>query len=172
MPFDKQPVLKGQLLELRPLRPGDRDELYAVARDPLIWAQHPVANRHEPAVFREFFRESLESGGALLAVDAATRRAIGASRFHGYDEAMSEVEIGWSFLARSHWGGWYNGEMKQLMLRHAFQFVDSVVFFVSPGNIRSQRAMLKVGGVLDAGPDAEGRLVYRIHARSFTQERE
>jgi hypothetical protein len=27
------------------------------------------------------------------------------SRFHGYASAASEVEISWTFLARSHWGG-------------------------------------------------------------------
>jgi RimJ/RimL family protein N-acetyltransferase len=168
MPFDSQPVLKGRLVELRPLRPEDQGDLYAVAADPLVWEQHPARNRHEAAVFREFFAESLASGGALLASDAGTRRVIGSSRFHGYDEARSEVEIGWTFLARSHWGGRYNGELKRLMLAHAFRFVDSVVFFVSPGNVRSQRAMEKIGGVLEPQRDAQGRLVYRITASAFS----
>jgi RimJ/RimL family protein N-acetyltransferase len=33
------------------------------------------------------------------------------------------------------------------MLRHAFRFVDSVEFRVGPDNLRSQRAMEKIGGV-------------------------
>ena len=65
--FDLQPTLKGDLLELRPLRSEDFDDLYAVGADPLIWEQHPVKNRHEKENFREFFEESLASGGALLA---------------------------------------------------------------------------------------------------------
>ena len=162
MPFDLQPLLEGKLVALRPLCAEDFDDLYAVASDPRIWEQHPARDRHEKAVFSEFFRESLASGGSLLALDAATRQAIGSSRFHGYSEESSEVEIGWTFLARSHWGGEYNGELNQLMLRHAFRFVDSVVFFVSLENRRSQRAVEKVGGVLQAEPDAAGRLVYRI----------
>jgi RimJ/RimL family protein N-acetyltransferase len=170
VPFDLQPILKGRLVELRPLRPGDRDDLYAVAADPLIWEQHPARNRHEPAVFDEFFRESLASGGALIALDAGTRRVIGSSRFHGYSEERSEVEIGWTFLARSCWGGACNGELKQLMLRHAFRFVRSVVFFVSAQNRRSQRAMEKIGGVLEPAPDAQGRLVYRITASDLPRE--
>jgi RimJ/RimL family protein N-acetyltransferase len=160
--FDQQPTLKGRLVELRPLRSEDRGDLYAVASDPLIWEQHPARNRHEEAVFGEFFAEALASGGALLAIDAGTRQVIGSSRFHGYSAERSEVEIGWTFLARSHWGGRYNGELKQLMLRHAFRFVDCVVFFVSLGNLRSQRAVEKIGGVLEPEPDAQGRLVYRI----------
>ena len=172
MPFDLQPRLRGELVELRPLRAEDFDALYAVARDPLIWEQHPDANRHEAPIFRRFFREAMESGGALLAADAATGAAIGSSRYHGYDEARSEVEIGWTFLARSRWGGRYNGEMKRLMLRHAFRFVDRVVFLVGPANVRSQRALLKIGAVpAGSRPDGSGqeRHVYLITARDFAR---
>lgn len=170
MVFDLQPTLKGELIELRPLREVDYDDLYAVAADPLIWEQHPNNNRHEPEIFQAFFRDALESGGGLVAIDARTRQIIGSSRFHGYDAERREVEIGWTFLARSYWGGTCNREMKRLMLEHAFRFVDSVVFLVGPRNVRSQRAMEKIGGVrVGARPNAEGResYVYQITAASF-----
>ncbi|MCM3876718.1 MAG: GNAT family N-acetyltransferase [Thermoanaerobaculia bacterium] len=167
MSFDLQPVLEGELLRLRPLRPEDLHDLYAVASDPLIWEQHPSNDRHQVEVFKGFFREALESGGALIAIDSKDGQVIGSSRFHGYDGAKSEIEIGWTFLARSRWGGAYNGEMKQLMLRHAFRFVNSVVFLVGPKNVRSQRAMEKIGGArVGSRLDGSGResLVYRITA--------
>ena len=149
MPFNLQPTLQGELLSLRPLRPEDFPALYAVASDPLIWEQHPASDRYKEEVFQGFFREALASGGALVVLDAKAGRdtIIGSSRFFGYNEEHSEIEIGWTFLARSHWGGRYNREMKQLMLRHAFQFVERVVFLVGPRNLRSQRAMEKIGGV-------------------------
>jgi RimJ/RimL family protein N-acetyltransferase len=166
--FEYQPVLKGELVELRPLRPTDYRSLYAVAADPLIWEQHPVPNRHEEASFQEFFREALASGGALIAVDPETQRVIGSSRFHGYDKERGEVEIGWTFLARSHWGGSYNGEMKRLMLQHAFRFVSCVVFFIGPHNLRSQRAVQKIGGIrVRPRPDDGGRCVYQITAAAL-----
>src|SRR5437588_9611951 len=143
MSFDLQPILKGKLLELRPLRADDFQDLYAVAADPLIWEQHPSRDRYKEDVFKLFFQEALESGGALIAIDSKDGRVIGSSRFHGYDPEKSEIEIGWTFLARSHWGGIFNGEMKRLMLRHAFRFVDSVVFVVGIHNLRSQRAVEK-----------------------------
>src|SRR5205085_1129157 len=111
MPFDLQPILKGELLELRPLRAEDFQDLYAVASDPLIWEQHPARDRYKEEVFKEFFREARESSGALVAIDTKDGQIIGSSRFHGYDEESSEIEIGWTFLARTHWGGRYNGEM-------------------------------------------------------------
>jgi RimJ/RimL family protein N-acetyltransferase len=168
--FDLQPVLQGELLRLRPLREEDFRDLYAVASDFLIWEQHPISNRYEEDVFKGFFREALDSGGALIAIDARDGRVIGSSRFHGYDAANSEIEIGWTFLARSHWGGAYNSEMKRLMLRHAFRFVRRVVFLVGPHNRRSQRAMEKIGGVrAGSRRDAAGResFVYEITAHRW-----
>jgi N-acetyltransferase len=169
MSFDLQPILKGELLGLRPLRPEDFHDLYAVASDPLIWEQHPIKDRYQEDVFKEFFREALASGGALIAMDSKNGRVIGSSRFHGYDQEKSEIEIGWTFLARSHWGGVYNREMKQLMLRHAFRFVNNVIFLVGPQNVRSQRALEKIGGVrVGSRPDGGGRdsFVYQITASS------
>ena len=64
---------------------------------------------------------------------------------------MSEIEIGWTFLARSHWGGRANREVKRLMLDHAFTFVDTVIFWVGHENWRSQGAMTKIGGIKREG---------------------
>ena len=172
MPFELQPTLRGELVELRPLGEDDFAELYAVASDPLIWEQHPASDRYKEDVFREFFSGALESGGAFIVSDAKTGRVIGSTRFFGYDEEQGEIEIGWTFLARSHWGGLYNGEMKQLMLAHAFKFVESVVFLVGPDNMRSRRAVEKIGGVLDGSrPNGVGRdsVVYRINASAFAE---
>ena len=147
MPFELQPTLRGSLMELRPLRRDDFDALFAVASDPLIWEQHPDKSRSTPEGFRAFFDRAIDSGGALIATDAVTGEVIGSSRYFGYDEPRSEVEVGWTFLARSRWGGEFNGEMKRLMLRHAFRFVRRVVFLIGPDNLRSQRAVEKIGGV-------------------------
>jgi N-acetyltransferase len=146
MPFDLQPTLKGTLLQLRPLREEDWADLFAVAADPLIWEQHPEPDRYTEKVFRGFFREAMDSGGALIVIDAQDGRVIGSSRFHAYDPEKSEIEIGWTFLARRYWGGAYNREMKQLMLQHAL-FVRRVNFLVGAQNFRSQKAMEKIGGV-------------------------
>jgi RimJ/RimL family protein N-acetyltransferase len=163
--FDLQPTLVGELIELRPLRADEFDALFRVASDPLIWEQHPENNRYQEPVFRGFFSDAINSGGALVAVERRTGHIIGSSRYYGYDAARSEVEIGWTFLARAYWGGQYNGEMKRLMLEHAFRWVDRVIFVIGPENRRSQRAVEKIGGV-PAGTttDARGRerVVYEL----------
>ena len=156
--FELQPYLRGDLIEVRPLRADDWDNLFAVASDPLIWEQHPARNRYKEEVFQVFFREALESRGAFVVIDRRTQEIIGSSRYCRYEPEKREIEIGWTFLARSHWGGKFNGELKRLMLDHAFRFVDSVVFIIGSTNFRSQKAVEKIGGVLierreTPGPD-------------------
>jgi N-acetyltransferase len=172
MPFEFQPTLKGKLIELRPLRAEHFDDLFGVAADPLIWEQHPAKDRYQQEQFRIFFSEALESGGTLIAVDTKDGQIVGSSRFHAYDADTGEVEIGWTFLARSHWGGLYNGEMKHLMLQHAFRFVERVLFLVGVDNHRSQRAVEKIGGGrVGSRPDASGHdsFVYQITAAAVAQ---
>lgn len=166
MDFDYQPILRGALMELRPLRAADYGALYEVASDPRIWDQHPV-KRHKEPVFQAFFKEALDCGGTLVAMEAGAGRIIGSSRFHGFDAERGEVEIGWTFLARAYWGGKYNGEMKRLMCEHAFEFAESVVLLIAPENLRSQRAAEKIGAVrAGTRPNAAGQpsYVYRIRA--------
>ncbi|WP_082050369.1 GNAT family N-acetyltransferase [Risungbinella massiliensis] len=172
--FDFQPQLGSELIEIRPLRAEDFTELYTVASDPLIWTQHPNKNRHEEEEFKAFFLDALNSKGALAVIDNKEDRLIGSSRYHGYNEERDEIEIGWTFLARSHWGGTYNQELKRLMLQHAFKFVSNVIFLIGRNNFRSQRAVEKIGGVLSGSRrDANGleSLVYRID-KSFQKIQE
>jgi N-acetyltransferase len=168
--FELQPTLEGKLLLLRPLGEDDYPGLFAVASDPLIWEQHPNWDRYKEDVFRDFFRVAMESGGALAAIDRTDGKIIGSSRYFGYDQEKSEVEIGWTFLARKYWGGVYNGEMKQLMLEHAFQFVRRVIFMIGESNIRSRRAVEKIGGVFAGSrPNESGldRVVYELTAERY-----
>jgi N-acetyltransferase len=145
--FELQPHLRGELIELRPLAPEDWDELFAVASDSLIWEQHPERDRYKEEIFRVFFKDALESGGAFVVVDKNRQHIIGSTRFYGYDPEKSEIEIGWTFLARKYWGGRYNREMKELLLDHAFKFVETVIFLVGETNFRSQKAMEKIGAI-------------------------
>ncbi|HEY0413996.1 MAG TPA: GNAT family N-acetyltransferase [Allosphingosinicella sp.] len=164
MRFELQPVLEGERLTLRPLREADFEALYAAAADPEIWRQHPASDRWQAPVFRDYFDGALASGGAFAVVDRADGRVIGSTRFHEYRPERGEIEIGYTFLARSHWGGAWNAEMKRLMLGHAFRFVESVVFVVGPDNLRSQRAVEKIGGVREGPVERRGRrdILFRI----------
>ncbi|MBL9173334.1 MAG: GNAT family N-acetyltransferase [Verrucomicrobiales bacterium] len=163
-----QPTLVGETLLLRPLRAEDWDALYEVASDPGIWEQHPESTRYQRPVFEGFFRKALESGGALAVLDRRTGAMIGSSRYYEADPSRREVAIGYTFLARSHWGGSANREMKRLMIGHILPWADTLWFHVGTENHRSRRAMEKIGGVLShiAGKELYGKVTemafYRI----------
>lgn len=148
---DFQPTLIGTTVTIRPMSPHDWRQLFVAASDPEIWKLHPVSDRYQEPEFRKFFDGGINSKMAFVFVDRATNRLIGSSRYYGHEPEISEIEIGWTFVARSHWGGGVNREVKRLMLDHAFTFVDTVVFWVGETNWRSQGAMKKIGGVLRDG---------------------
>lgn len=147
--MDRQPVLEGDRLTLRPLCPDDWDALFAVASDRQIWAVHPAHDRWREPVFRAFFDEAIASGGAFAIIDKQTGTVIGSSRY-GVPEAQApgEIEIGWSFLARAYWGVGYNAEFKRLLIAHALAHFKRVTFQVGADNIVSRKAMTNIGGIL------------------------
>jgi len=162
-----QPTLRGEHVQLRPIRADDLDALHAAAADPLVWEQHSERNRHERPVFERFFAGALECGGGLVALDAAGH-VIGSSRYYDWDPSDRSVVIGYTFLARAHWGTGANREMKRLMLDHAFRWAKTAWFHVSPGNVRSQRALERIGARLDRQQDVSvggvmsPRMIYRL----------
>ncbi|MGH9534416.1 MAG: GNAT family N-acetyltransferase [Terriglobales bacterium] len=168
MGCDLQPTLTGELVILRPLRQEDFEPLHAAASDPLIWEQHPEPTRYQIEVFRKYFDSGIACEGAFAVVERARGRIIGSTRYHDYRPGPpSEIEIGYTFLQRAYWGGGYNGEMKRLLVAHALRSVDRVVFTAGGNNLRSRRALEKIGAKL-AGessrptPDGSPNLLYEI----------
>ena len=170
-----QPTLSDAAVALRPMLARDFDALFAVASDPEIWAIHPAHDRWQEPVFRAFFDEGLASGGALTVEDRASGAVIGHSRYDTDYCLADEVEIGWTFLARSHWGGATNRAMKRLMIAHAFGAgFDAVIFRIGESNWRSRRALEKIGGKLtdrtqiaDMARGAAVHVIYRIDRKAF-----
>jgi RimJ/RimL family protein N-acetyltransferase len=148
MSFELQPHLRGATLSLRPLRADDLEPLWTASSDPLIWALHPDKSRGERAGFERFFAISLASGGALAVVANDTGAVIGSSRYYEWDPGARAVAIGYTFLTRDYWGGAANREMKRLMIEHAFNWADVIWFHVGASNLRSRRAMEKLGARL------------------------
>ncbi|MES2823492.1 MAG: GNAT family N-acetyltransferase [Pseudomonadota bacterium] len=152
-------------MTLLPLLEDDFDSLYRAASDPLIWENHPSPNRYKREEFCQWFESAIQSKSTLVVRDRATGKVIGSSRYYEYSEDLSEVSIGYTFLIRSHWGGVTNSELKNLMLEHAFQKVETVWFHVDVRNIRSQKAMEKIGAILSHS--AEKSLLGRVEKYQF-----
>lgn len=76
MVLDRQAMLEGELVSVRPLREEDFAALWAISSDPLLWEQHPAKDRATPEGFRRWFDDALASGGALTVIDRADHRDV------------------------------------------------------------------------------------------------
>ncbi len=174
MPFELQPHIENELIRLQPLKESDFEALYAVASDPLIWEQHPSRERYKREVFENYFRGAIRSGGAFLVFDNKTGTLAGSSRYYDWNEEKRVIAIGYTFISRAYWGGGYNRALKALMLDHAFRYADTVIFHVGADNIRSRKAMEKLGGVLIGqedisyyGEKSNPNVVYKIDKKDW-----
>ncbi len=162
--MDLQPTLKGKLLTLEPLLPQDYEALFQAASDPQIWKQHPNWDRYKPEEFQKYFDLAIASKGAFKIIDNQTQQVIGSTRYYDFNPSNQSVCIGYTFLACKYWGGTYNREKKDLLLKHAFRFVKRVILEVGSQNVRSQKAVLKIGGihVRDAIKDGTPHKIFEI----------
>jgi RimJ/RimL family protein N-acetyltransferase len=172
--IDLQPTLIGKSITLRPLRREDFTELYQVASDPVIWEIHPDSSRYKRDIFEErFFAGAIASAGALIVLDNESGRIIGSSRYYEWNAEQQEISIGYTFLERAKWGDGTNREMKALMLNHIFASVRTVWFHVGEINLRSRKAVEKLGANLSHKEDRqlEGRpyvqLYYKLSASEY-----
>ena len=143
--FELQTTLENEVVKIKPLKSEDFELLFSIASDPEIWEQHPNKDRYKREVFENFFKGAIESKGAFLVFDNQSGKAIGSSRFYDFNPETKSIAIGYTFLAKDHWGTTFNKALKSLMLNHAFQFVDHVIFHIGASNIRSQKAIEKLG---------------------------
>jgi len=178
MNFELQPTLENKFVRIRPLEETDFETLYQAANDPLIWEQHPNPDRYKREVFEIFFKGAIESGGAFLVYDKVSNEAIGSSRFYNVENQPDCVAIGYTFFARSHWGGTFNQALKTLMINHAFTFVASVVFHIGANNIRSQKAIERSGAKKESeiemeyyGETTKLNFIYRLDKADWIKNR-
>jgi RimJ/RimL family protein N-acetyltransferase len=134
-------TLTGRQVVLEPLEERHREPLFAVASDPEIFRyfSHDLSRR-------ELFDRWLDTGFAdltFVTVDRASGEPIGSSRLMTLVPEHRRLEIGNTWLARSHWGTGANTEAKYLMLEHAFEQlgVRRVEFKTDATNERSRAAL-------------------------------
>ncbi len=145
--MEKIPIipLENEKVILTPLLESDFERLFEVASDKMIWVQHPNPDRFKREVFEKYFEGAIQSEGAFLISNTVTGDVIGSTRFYDYDAKARRIKIGYTFFSRVCWGNHFNKEVKWLMLHYAFNYVDKVHFEVGAQNIRSQKAMERLG---------------------------
>jgi RimJ/RimL family protein N-acetyltransferase len=117
----------------------------AFADRPDVWKLHPDRNRWQPERFAVFFDGAIGGGGAVVAELRDTGELIACSRWYEVDVENRTCAIGYTVIARPHWGDGTNAELKQHMLDHSFTWAETVFFHVAAMNLRSCRAVEKLG---------------------------
>lgn len=172
-----QPILEDDIIRVEPLRKENFERLYKVASDPEVWANHPNKNRYKREVFSTFFEGAMQSGGAFLVTDKKSGEVIGSSRFYDWNPEDKSLLIGYTFFAKERWGRGFNHRLKRLMLQHAFQFADKVIFHIGAVNIPSQKSITKLDAIKTGelevkyfGEEPKLNYVYEITKEKFRGE--
>ncbi|RYY48847.1 MAG: N-acetyltransferase [Chitinophagaceae bacterium] len=174
MNINLQPILENDRIRLNPLRQADEETLYQAASDPNIWTQHPNPDRWKKEVFHTFFQGAMQSGGAFSIIDKVSGNTIGSTRFYDYRQEHRSIFIGYTFFACAYWGTGTNTTVKSIMLNYIFDFVDTVYFHIGAANIRSQKAIERIGAdkigeeeVIYFGELPRLNFVYRIRKETW-----
>jgi RimJ/RimL family protein N-acetyltransferase len=148
------PVILGHpVVRLEPLTTAHAPALARVGLDPELWRWIPTPLISADDV-RAYVATALaeQARGVSLPfaiVDAATDEVIGSTRFGNIDVANRRLEIGWTWLARSHQRTRANTAAKRLLLGHAFDTLDAnrVELKTDVLNEKSRSAIARIGGV-------------------------
>ncbi len=149
-----QPI-QGVGLNLDRLGETDLEEAVSRLYSPTTWV---VAHRgmDSPQKVRAYLAKFIEADarGEALTLVARVRSSgevVAISRFHSAPENFLRVEIGYTWIADRWMRTFVNTEKKYLMLRHAFEAwkVKRVEFSVDPINEKSNRAMKRLGAVME-----------------------
>jgi RimJ/RimL family protein N-acetyltransferase len=164
-------TLRGRFLTLEPLDERHAPDLFEVMQDAevcryLFWAP-PKALDETVTLIREA-KDLMARRQSLVFAQVwnATGRCVGSTRLLDVRPADRQVEIGSTFLARSHWRGPANTESKLLFLTHCFEALGCVrVALKTDGrNLRSQEAIARLGAV------REGVLRKHMNVRGFQRD--
>ena len=143
------------------------EELYLVASNPVIWEQHPESDRWKKEKFSIFFENGIQNKfGFLLIFDKCKKEIIGSTRFYSYDEEEQAIRIGFTFIAQKYWGTSINLQVKKMMLDYTFKFLDKVYFDIGINNVRSRKAVEKLGARLFLD-NKKGNVVYILKKNEF-----
>jgi RimJ/RimL family protein N-acetyltransferase len=145
-------TLAGRFVRLEPLEDRHRDDLLAAAaQDPETTFRYMGSGlTGGAAAWDAYLADALRPDFVSWAtVDAATRHAVGSTRFGDIAPEHGRVEIGWTWIAPSHQRTATNTEAKLLQLTYAFDELGAtrVALKTDARNLRSQAAIARLGAV-------------------------
>jgi RimJ/RimL family protein N-acetyltransferase len=151
MQFDR--FIGGHFIDLERFTNDHISELEPIAMDAGIWQNLPY-NPIDKASFDNFIKElqnkNLNGQTITYVIRNKTNKLVcGSTGFINIDAVNQQLEIGPTWLSPIVWGTKVNIESKYLLLTHCFekQHIMRVEFRTRETNIRSQKAIEKIGGI-------------------------
>jgi N-acetyltransferase len=148
-------LLKGHHVYLEFLTESHREILRPLAKDERIWefTKTLLVTETYDRQFDNYFNEALafsaQGGQAFVIVATVGDRVIGMTRAYDLDWQVKKITIGHTWYVPEVWGKAHNKECKLMLLTYLFEGLElqRVDFKVAGQNIRSQKAVEKIGGV-------------------------
>lgn len=151
--------LRGQYIYLELLTEGHSSELRGLACNPKIWdlTKTLLINDNYDEQFDKYITAALDPRNTGMQVsfvmrDTITNAIMGMTRYYHIEPFHKRVTIGYTWYIPEYWGRVHNKECKLLLLQYAFETLgyQRVEFEVAHQNLRSQKAVAKIGGVKEA----------------------
>jgi len=143
-------ILENKIVKLRQTKEEDFEDLYKQGGHPIIWEQHLEKDRHKRDKFLEYFNSGIKNEfGSLTIINKKNNKIVGLTRIYDFKEEDLSVKLGYTFIGKEYWGSNINYNVKKLILDYVFSFLNTVFFDVFEKNIRSQKSVMKIGGILN-----------------------
>jgi len=151
--------LQGKHVYLQHLHPDHISDLQDLAKDERIWefTKTLLINDEYEAQFEKYIGDALDpqfTGGqaSFVIYECGTDKIIGMTRYYKHEPAHKRTSIGYTWYIPEVWGKVHNKECKLLLIQYAFENLNfqRVEFEVAHQNLRSQKAVEKIGAVREA----------------------
>jgi N-acetyltransferase len=150
------PTLRGTAIALIPVEEKYMDELISFSANPEIWEHLPreIFTREEMMQWYRQTKEEEATGKVIpfLIQHMESGEIMGSTRILDLDVMNRRAEIGWTWINPKYFGTKINTEAKLLLLNYAFRILrlNRIQFRADERNIRSQRAIVKLGAHFEA----------------------
>lgn len=155
MQFDLSPTLENEYLLLSPLTLENYESLISVASQEKL-VQYSPSDIYTPETLRKYVsialaQKEMQTSIPFIVFDKKKQHYAGSSRFMNINRKNKVLEIGSTWIGKEFQGSGLNTQMKHLMVHHAFDVMgfEKIEFRIDERNIRSRKAVEKLGGILE-----------------------
>lgn len=155
MQHDLSLILENEFVLLSPLTLENYENLISVAAQEKL-VQYSPSDIYTPETLRNYVSTALaqkerQTSIPFIVFDKKNQQYAGSSRYMNINCKNKVLEIGSTWIGKEFQGSGLNAQMKHLMINYAFDVMgfEKIEFRIDERNIRSRKAVEKLGGILE-----------------------